>query len=203
MVNTDRMGMGMRHTNSTNRMSAALSGRMARMAKTTSFKGLWSSGLLEPCLPAALMMASLSWIAPNTMLISCTARMGSSDASVTMPKPSRAWPVLVATALANTASASRFWRTLVMTPMPTASRMGTVTGPVVTPPQSHARPMRGLRSGLPHCIQHEHAMLGSSVHAMSGLSDQPLTKRSVPSTAAAPTPRPMHSTRISCWSFNT
>lgn len=39
-----------------------------------------------------------------------------------------------------------------MTPTPSASSTGTVTGPVVTAPQSQATPSSGRRCGLP-CVQ--------------------------------------------------
>lgn len=59
-------------------------------------------------------------------------------------------PLLVLTAASSTASkASCFARCTFMTDTPSAMRMGTVTGPVVTAPQSHATPRIGRRLGLP------------------------------------------------------
>ena len=60
-----------------------------------------------------------------------TAKMGSSDASVTMPNPASATPELFESLLP----------TMRQTPMPSASTRGKKTGPVVTAPQSQAKPM--------------------------------------------------------------
>lgn len=65
------------------------------------------------------------------------------------------------------------------------------TGPVVTPPQSQATPIKGSRSGFPHIIQHEERMVGARTIMMIGFSGQSRMKRRVPTTAATPTPSPM------------
>jgi len=61
-----------------------------------------------------------------------TATIGKMEAKVTMPKPDN-WPLLLPPELA--------------TPMPSANTRGTVTGPVVTAPQSQAKPTMVASSG--------------------------------------------------------
>ena len=65
------------------------------------------------------------------MPVPSTKMTGNSEASVTMPKPESGLSPRPAEAA---------------TPMPRASTSGTVTGPVVMPPQSQARP--STRSSL-------------------------------------------------------
>mmetsp|Transcript_27070 Transcript_27070/g.52760 ORF Transcript_27070/g.52760 Transcript_27070/m.52760 type:complete len:270 (-) Transcript_27070:854-1663(-) len=190
--------------------SARLSGRIDRMANTTSAIGVVSSmgtaasDTFWELDRAISSTSSCPYVSDSPTAMHSTARTGKSDASVTMPKPSMssvatssitaatvslsapvlaatsspspsrldakrslplgsrekfsswksftilsaaAWPVAVASAALCSASFS-FW--VLMTPMPSASSTGTVTGPVVTAPESHARPRRGRRSSLPH-----------------------------------------------------
>ena len=63
-----------------------------------------------------------------------TAMIGKAEAKVTTPKPPAAPP-------SPPCEATREM------PMPRANTSGTVTGPVVTPPQSHASPVRCTRLG--------------------------------------------------------
>ncbi|MNR00958.1 hypothetical protein D3C85_1167490 [compost metagenome] len=63
---------------------------------------------------------------------SITPMTGNSEARVTMPNPDRPEPPLPAAAAM---------------PIPSASTSGTVTGPVVTAPASHARPIIFASSG--------------------------------------------------------
>lgn len=103
---------------------------------------------------------------------------GISEASVTTPKPE---------------SGLSLRPTDAATPTPTASTSGTVTGPVVIPPQSHARPITGTSSG---CFAHQavSANSGGTIRKTSVFSRQPKIVRSVPSTTARPTPAATAST---------
>lgn len=107
-----------------------------------------------------------------------------------------------------------------------------VTGPVVTAPQSQAKPISDCKSSEAMCMISAMINVGVNVAKMSGLSDQFLTNRKVPKTistislyhlhkflqqlidfsslkrsetlpVAKPTPRPMHRTNTSRSSIST
>ena len=105
--------------------------------------------------------------------------MGNTDASVTIPKPesdeSAPFPAAEAT------------------PIPKANTNGTVTGPVVTAPQSQANPTILDSSGSMNAITLR-ANVGVKLINMSGFKLHPRRNRTVPITAANPTPNPTKST---------
>ena len=70
---------------------------------------------------------------------------------------------------------------------------GTVTGPVVTAPQSQAKPNIVLKSGLFQAYIVS-PIVGNKARYIKGLSDHPFTNLIVPITAASPTPAPTIST---------
>ena len=115
-----------------------------------------------------------------------TAIIGNNDAIVTTPKPDRDESPLPADAAM---------------PIPSDSTNGTVTGPVVTAPQSQARPRIVLRSGLlqTYIVR---IIVGVSARYISGFNDQPLTNLTVPIIAANPTPAPTITTNVSLLLFN-
>ena len=85
-------------------------------------------------------------------------------------------------------------------PIPRDNTNGTVTGPVVTAPQSHANPKMVLRSGLVQAYR-VNRMVGVNAKYIKGFSDQPFTNLIVPITAAKPTPAPTITTRVSLLLF--
>ena len=100
--------------------------------------------------------------------------IGKSDASVTIPNPDiDDLPFPTDDAI----------------PIPRDKTRGTVTGPVVTAPQSHARPINDARYGFCH-IYKVRPIVGIMVMYINGFSDQLFKNLSVPMTAAKPTPKP-------------
>ena len=113
-------------------------GKIARTPSTVSTNGVFChivSGSVADDAPAAAAFAIISsgLIEKETNMASIrTARIGNKDAIVTTPKPDREEsPLPAAFAI----------------PMPKDNTSGTVTGPVVTAPQSHASPSMLFKLG--------------------------------------------------------
>ena len=104
-----------------------------------------------------------------------TAIIGNKEAIVTTPKPDK--------------DESPFPAALAM-PMPKDNTNGTVTGPVVTAPQSQAKPKIDLKFGSNHA-KIVKTITGAIVKYIRGFNDQPLTNLIVPIIAAKPTPAPI------------
>jgi len=77
--------------------------------------------------------------------------------------------------------------------MPSARTRGTVTGPVVTAPQSQASARTGSRAGMV-AANADRPRVPARRRKMKGLSDHPWSARRMPRRAAAPTPRPTQTT---------
>ena len=97
---------------------------------------------------------------------------GSADASVTTPRP-------------PAGSSPRPARR--ETPTPSAISNGTVTGPVVTPPESHARPMMAAVRGSRAAHQDSASSKGIAANR-NGLRLHARRERKTPSATAIPTP---------------
>ena len=116
-------------TNKTN-IKNKTSGRIARTPVIISNMGVLSQTVGSAltavfATDAASIIASGLIVNDKNIARISTARIGNSDAKVTTPKPDREdSPLPAAFAI----------------PIPSDKTKGTVTGPVVTAPQSHARP---------------------------------------------------------------
>src|SRR3990172_262588 len=105
--------------------SRQVGGRIARRAAIRSDHGLAAYQSTAPAKGIAMAAGCGAGInSPSSMI----ATAGNSDASVTMPKPDNGLSSLPVAAA---------------TPTPIATTIGTVTGPVVIAPQSHANPRSG------------------------------------------------------------
>jgi len=79
--------------------------------------------------------------------------------------------------------------------MPKEITTGTVTGPVVTAPESQARPTREDSSSDTKLQRSVPSKQGRSVQWIIGLMLPPRSRRMEPVTAATPTPVPMAKTK--------
>mmetsp|Transcript_1715 Transcript_1715/g.2782 ORF Transcript_1715/g.2782 Transcript_1715/m.2782 type:complete len:226 (+) Transcript_1715:635-1312(+) len=159
-TSNDVFGRFWRSTNLIMRIRKTFKGRIERTAKVKASRTICVSDtdsttassmkVEQSILPKSVRMSSGVYLNEMPMDMSSTARIGKVDASVMIPNPSSVcpwfWPVCASTS--SRAACLAFCP--LITPMPRERRMGTVTGPVVTAPQSQARPIRGASSGLPH-----------------------------------------------------
>ena len=159
-------------------------GRIARTPSTISTTGVLSqidtSTAMAPCAKFALAIISVGETLKETNNVRInTAKIGNKEARVTIPKPDKVeLPLPAALAM----------------PIPIARTSGTVTGPVVTAPQSQANPSTLLRSGFVQKYAVKSAV-GARAQNISGFKDHPYTNRNVPKIAAKPTPAPTIRTR--------
>mmetsp|Transcript_45847 Transcript_45847/g.143847 ORF Transcript_45847/g.143847 Transcript_45847/m.143847 type:complete len:212 (-) Transcript_45847:997-1632(-) len=156
------LGSGFHSTKTIMMIRKTFRGRMERMAKVKALStscasvSFTSSPVSVPLsceqsiFPKSVLMSSDEYRSEMKIDISSTARIGNVDASVIIPKPSSAFPLFFPACCSSTSLASLLAALPFITPIPRESRIGTVTGPVVTAPQSHANPIRGDSSGLPH-----------------------------------------------------
>ena len=116
------------------------SGKIARTPSTISTRGVFSQIEGSVCMVtadifAAAIISSGEIVSETNIAKTRTAKIGKREAIVTTPKPERdELPFPAALAI----------------PIPKERTKGTVTGPVVTAPQSHAKPRMLFRFGSNH-----------------------------------------------------